>query len=270
MTSIESVGLFRDDRHRYYAKYPDHPLATGLAMPGVTSVIAKVDKSGPLIAWAKGVTADAALGNLDRLTEMVRVDGLSPTKAWLTAHATAESDRAKDLGTRVHILAEQISRGAEPDMDEFEAPFVAAYRRYLADFAPEIKSLENMVWSPEHSYGGTFDFLARINGLMTLGDIKTGKAHYIEARLQLAALGAAQYIGRPNDPKRYRMPKIEQYVILHVRPEAYAKGYQLYRLNLTSADIEAFLGALAIYRWAEQRPNKGDPMQPALIEGAAA
>jgi hypothetical protein len=59
-------------------------------------------------------------------------------------------------------------------------------------------------------------------------------------------------------------------VILHVRPEAYAKGYQLYRLNLTPADTEAFLGALAIYRWAEQRPTKGDPMQPALIEGAAA
>jgi hypothetical protein len=65
------------------------------------------------------------------------------------------------------------------------------------------------------------------------------------------------------------MPPIEQYVILHVRPEAYAKGYQLYRLNLTSADIEAFLGALAIYRWAEQRPTKGDPMQPAVVEVAS-
>lgn len=265
-----TVGLHRDDRHRYYAHYPDHPLATGLAMPGVTSVISKVDKSGPLIAWAKGVTADAALANIDRLRTMVSEDGPAPAKAWLTAHATAESDRAKDLGTRVHILAEQISRGAEPDMDEFEAPFVTAYRRYLADFAPEIKSLENMVWSPTHSYGGTFDFLARINGLMTLGDIKTGKAHYTEARLQLAALGAAEYIGRPNDPKRYRMPKIEQFVILHVRPEAYARGYQLYRLNLTPADTDAFLGALAIYRWSEQRPSKGDPMQPVLIEEGAA
>ena len=265
----EQIGLFRDERHRYYARYPDHPAATGLAMPGVTSVIAKVDKSGPLIAWAKGVTADAALANIDRLQGMMRSDGVAPTKAWLTAHATAESDRAKDLGTRVHILAEQISRGAEPDMDEFEAPFVNAYRRYLTDFAPQIKSLENMVWSPEHSYGGTFDFLASINGLMTLGDIKTGKAHYTEARLQLAALGAAQYIGRPNDPKRYRMPKIEQYVILHVRPEAYAKGYQLYRVNLTPADIAAFLGALAIYRWAEQQPSKGEPVQPTTQEIAA-
>ena len=263
------IGLHRDDKHRYYANYPDHPRANGLAMPGVTSVIAKVDKSGPLIAWAKGVTADAALANIDRLRTMLTDDGPAPTKAWLTAHATAESDRAKDLGTRVHILAEQISRGATPDMDEFEEPFVAAYRRYLADFAPEVKSLENMVWSPEHQYGGTFDFLAVIDNKMTLGDIKTGKGIYPEARLQLAALGAAEYIGRPNDPKRYRMPSIAQYVILHVRPEAYARGYQLYRVNVNDADRAAFRGALAIYRWAEQRPSKGEPYAPAGLEQAA-
>jgi len=263
-----TVGLWRNDKHRYFARYPDHDKANGLAMPGVTSVIAKVDKSGPLIAWAKGVTADAALGNLDRLSEMVRADGLAPTKSWLTAHATAESDKAKDLGTRVHILAEQISRGAAPDMDEFEAPFVEAYRRYLTDFEPMVKSLEQFTCNLELGYGGTFDFLAMLDGKMTLGDIKTGKGIYPEARLQLAALGAAEFIGRPHDPKRYRMPKVEQYVILHVRPEAYARGYQLYRINVNDADLAAFCGALDIYRWAEQRPSKGEPY--AFIEGAAA
>jgi hypothetical protein len=216
------------------------------------------------------VTADAALNNLPRLAEMVRTDGREPTKAWLKAHATAESDRAKDLGTRVHILAEQISRGADPDMDEFEAPFVAAYRRYLEDFAPVVKSLEQFTANLSLGYGGTFDFLAEIDGKMTLGDIKTGKAHYIEARLQLAALGMAEFIGRPNDPKRYRMPKIEQYAILHVRPEAYAKGYQLFRVNVNDADRAAFRGALDIYRWDQQRPSKGEPWSPTFIEEGAA
>lgn len=267
--SEPTVGLWRNEAHRYFARYDDLPEANGLAMPGVTSVISKVDKSGPLIAWAKGVTADAALDNLDQIRVMMSDSGKAPTKAWLTAHATAESDRAKDLGTRVHILAEQISRGASPDMDEFEAPFVAAYRRYLDDIRPDIKSLENMVWSPVDMYGGTFDFLAVLDGKMTLGDIKTGKGHYVESRLQLAALGMAQYIGRPNDPKRYRMPKVEQHVILHVRPDAYARGYQLYRINVNDADRAAFRGALAIYRWAEQRPSKGEPYAPTFIEEAA-
>lgn len=263
------IGLWRDDAHRYYAKYDDRDDANGLAMPGVTSIISKVDKSGPLIAWAKGVTADAALNNLDRLTTMVEQDGKAPTKSWLTAHATAESDRAKDLGTRVHILAEQVSRGASPDMDEFEEPFVEAYRRYVAEVEPHYRSLEQFTANLTFGYGGTFDFLADIDGKLTLGDLKTGKGIYPETRLQLAGLGMAEFIGRPNDPKRYRMPEIEQYVILHVRPEAYAKGYQLYRVNVDDADREAFKGALSIYRWAERRPSKGEPYSPTFVEAAA-
>lgn len=268
--STPTVGLWRDDKHRYYARYPDKPEASGRAMPGVTSVISKIDKSGPLIAWAKGVTADAALANLDRLSGMVKEDGLAPTKSWLTAHATAESDRAKDLGTRVHLLAEQISRGADPTLDEIEAPFVEAYRRYLVDHQPQYKSLEQFTCNLALGYGGTFDFLAVIDDKLTLGDVKTGKGVYPETRIQLAALGMAEFIGRPNDPKRYRMPKVEQYVILHVRPEAYAKGYQLYRVNVNEADREAFRGALSIYRWAEQRPSKGEPYAPTFVEERAA
>ena len=242
-------------------------------MPGVTSVISKVDKSGPLIGWAKGVTADAALNNLDTLSTMVGEKGRAVTKSWLTAHATAESDAAKDLGTRIHILAEQISRGAEPDVSELEWPYIRAYQQYLADFAPAIRSLEHYVANLTKGYGGTYDFIATLDlgdgPKLTLGDLKTGKGHYTETRLQLAALGAAEFIGLPNDPKQYAMPTIEQYAVLHVRPEAYAKGYQLYRVNVTPADTAAFLGALAIYRWAEAQPSKGEPVQPITEEIAA-
>lgn len=263
---VPTVGLYRTSNHRYHFN-------GGPAMPGVTSVISKVDKSGPLIGWAKGVTADAALNNLDTLSEMVGRDGRAVTKAWLTAHATAESDAAKDLGTRIHLLAEQISRGAEVEVSELEWPYVRAYQQYLADFAPDVRSLEHYVANLRHGYGGTFDFLAMLdlgNGArMTLGDLKTGKGHYSETRLQLAALGAAEFIGMPNDPKQYPMPRIEQYVVLHVRPDAYANGYQLYQVYIHPTDFAAFLGALAIYRWAEAQPSKGDPIQPVKEEAVA-
>lgn len=265
--SIPTVGLYRTENHRYHWN-------GGAAMPGVTSVIGKVDKSGPLIGWAKGVTADAALNNLGTLSTMVLEKGRAVTRSWLTAHATAESDAAKDLGTRIHILAEQISRGAEPEVSELEWPYIRAYQQYLSDFGPQIRSLEHYVANLTHGYGGTYDFLAVLDlgdgPKLTLGDLKTGKGHYTETRLQLAALGSAEFIGLPNDPKPYAMPKIEQYAVLHVRPDAYAKGYQLYRVNVTTADLDAFLGALAIYRWAEQQPSKGEPVQPIIIEGAAA
>lgn len=255
------VGLFRTDQHKYHWN-------GGPAMPGVTSVISVIDKSGPLIAWAKGVTADAALRDLPKLTAMLAADGPAPTKAWLTAHATAETDRAKDLGTRIHILAEQISRGAEPEMSELEWPFVRAYQQYREEWRPEFRkgksSLERYVANLEHGYGGTFDFICHLdlgNGpKLTLGDLKTGKGVYPEARLQLAALGMAEFIGMPNDPKQYPMPEIEQFVILHVRPDAYEKGYQLYQVHVGDADRAAFLAALALYRWNAQKPSKGEPV----------
>lgn len=251
---VPSVGLYRTEAHKYHWN-------GGPAMPGVTTIIGKVDKSGPLIGWAKGVTADAALDNLPELTTMVADKGRAVTRAWLTAHATAESDTAKDLGTRVHIAAEQIARGAQSELAPEHLPFVWAYQRFLADWSPQFKSLERYVCNLTEGYGGTFDFIALIGGKWTLGDLKTGKGVYSESRLQLAALGRAEFIGMPNDPKQYRMPKIEQYVILHVRPDAYSQGYSLMRVGITDTDYRAFLGARDIYRWAEQRPSAGEPMQ---------
>lgn len=271
-----TVGLWRDAQHGYYAKYPDHPKAVGLRMPGVTGVISKIDKSGPLIGWAKNITADAALDNLDQIRVMMSESGRAPTKAWLTAHATAESDRAKDLGTRVHILAEQIARGASPDLDEFELPFIEAYERFRADYQPKFISLERYVANLSLGYGGQFDWIAYLDlgrgRKLTIGDTKSGKAVYSEVRLQLAALGMAEFIGLPNDEKRYPMPQIEQYAVLHLRPEAYAKGYQAFRFDLTDMDRAAFQGALNIYKWDQQRPSRGEPVQPPLIleEGEAA
>jgi hypothetical protein len=197
-----TVGLWRDDRHRYYAHYPDHDGANGTAMPGVTSVIAKVDKSGPLIAWAKGVTADAALDNLDSLSVRVKEDGRAPTKAWLTAKATAESDAAKDLGSRIHVLAEQIERGANPDVSEDALPYVAGYRAFRDDFGPTFKSLEQFTANLTLGYGGTFDWLAIMDlghgPKLTLGDTKTSTSG--PRRTRAATSCSASTSAKPTAP----------------------------------------------------------------------
>jgi hypothetical protein len=250
---IPSVGLYRTERHVYH-------WAGGPGMPGVTSVISKIDKSGPLIAWAKGVTADAALSDLPGLTAMAADRGQAVAKAFLTAHATGESDAAKKLGVSVHRLAEQITRGEQVDVPAEQLDYIDAYNRFRNDWSPNFKSLEHYVANLSLGYGGTFDFIAEIDGKMTLGDLKTGKGHYVETRLQLSALGHAEFLGLPGDPTKYEIPPIEQYVVLHVRPGAYPDGYQLYRVDLSGHDWVAFMGALAIYRWAQLRPSKGEPM----------
>lgn len=255
-------GLIRSDDHHY--RWDD-----GDWLPGVTSVISKIDKSGPLIGWAKGVTADAALDNLDDLAIMQAAEGRPVAKAWLTAHATAQSDTAKDLGTTIHLAAEQIARGASPELAPEHLPWVTAYQRFLDDWRPQFRSLERGVCNLAEGYGGTFDFIATLDGATVLGDLKTGKGVYRESRLQLAALSRAEFIGLPNDPKQYRMPAIDYGVILHVRPDAYSRGYQLFRVTQTEADWQAFRGALAIYKWDQQRPSSGEPMTAPMREEVA-
>jgi hypothetical protein len=247
------TGLIRSADHRY--SWDDGPW-----LPGVTSVIGKVDKSGPLINWAKGVTADAALNDLDALQAMSLARGKAVAKAYLVAHATAESDSAKDIGSQVHRAAEAVSRGQEPDLAEEHRPWLDAYQRFLSDWRPGMVSLERYVANLTVGYGGTFDWIGVLDGKLTLGDTKTGKGIYAETRLQLAALGRAEFIGQPGDPKQYRMPRIEQYAILHLRPDAYERGYQLYRVDINEADFAAFCGALNVYRWDRERPSKGEPM----------
>jgi hypothetical protein len=248
-----SVGLNRSSDHKYSWN-------GGPWLPGVTSVIGKVDKSNALIPWAKGITADAALADLPLLNAMVADKGTAVAKAYLTAHATGINDAAKELGTKVHLYAEQLARGRELDLPGEHLLYVEAYRRFLEDWRPTFKSLEHYVANLSMGYGGTFDFIAEIDGRMTLGDNKTGKGVYPEVRLQLAALGHAEFLGIPGDPRQYPLPDFDQFVVLHVRPEAYERGYQLYRVDLTSADYDAFCGALAIYRWDRQRPSKGEPI----------
>ena len=252
-----NVGLQRSANHLY--RWGDGPW-----LPGVTSVVGKVDKSDVLIRWAKGITADAALDNLPLLADMIAEKGPAVAKAYLTAHATGINDAAKHLGTAVHAAAEAMARGQDPGLPPEHLLYVDAYRRFLADYRPHFMSLEHYVANLTEGYGGTFDWIARINGLVTLGDTKSGKGHYVETRLQLSALGHAEFLGIPGDATRYALPAFDQYAVLHVRPEAYERGYQLYRVGLDDADWDAFRGALAIYRWDRARPSKGEPMRPRL------
>ncbi len=255
----ENIGLQRSANHLYRWN-------EGSWLPGVTSVVSKVDKSNVLIRWAKGITADAALANLPLLETMVRDKGPAVAKAYLTAQATGLNDAAKNLGTQVHAAAEAMARGQDPGVAPEHVLYVDAYRRFLDDWQPTFKSLEHYVVNLTEGYGGTFDFIAEIDGRMTLGDVKTGKAHYIETRLQLAALRHAEFLGIPGDPTQYSLPTFDQHAVLHVRPEAYERGYQLYRVDVTQADWDAFRGALAIYRWDRQRPSKGEPMPVPRLE----
>jgi hypothetical protein len=244
-TRIPQVGLFRTDNHEYWRD--------GVGpFPGVTSVLRIIDKPA-IVGWAKRETARCAVDNYDFVQDLISRGGKPAAVSWLSAIPDFQRDIAGDLGSAVHRLAEDISRNRKVDITAEQLPYVEAYRAFLTDYRPTFKSLERMVFS-EKGYGGTFDWLATIDGLgLGLGDTKTSKAIYPETALQLAGLKNADHIGLPNDPKRYRMPKVRWTAVLHLRPELYAKGYRLVQFSVTDAEYEAFLSALSLTRWRKQR-----------------
>jgi hypothetical protein len=80
---------------------------------------------------------------------------------------------------------------------------------------------------------------------VVLLDVKTGNRVYPEVCLQLAAYAAADFIGDPDGTTEQPLPAIHAGAVLHLRPG----GYQLLAIPISRAVLEAFLAALAVFRF---------------------
>lgn len=251
------LGLTRDAKHYYQWN-------GGPKVPGVTSVIKQLDKSGPLVGWAKREAAACAVRNLEMVTQMVAQGGPDAAIKWVASTPDYQRDTSADLGTRIHALAEAITRGQEVTYADEEAPFIASYLKWIADNKPRPVNAEFMVYSEAHQYGGTADVAFWLDGELWLADYKTGKAAYSETALQLAGLRYADWAGRPGDPKKYAIPPATRYGVVHVRPER----TELIPYQVGPEDFAAFLACRALHRWTTERAPFVKSVQPVGVVAA--
>jgi hypothetical protein len=243
-----AVGLCRNDAHEYFVD-GDGPLVS------ITTAIRAVDKSGPLMGWAKRLTAEAAVRNLDMVRRMVDEGGEKAAVEFLKRLAEHKRDKAADIGTRVHALAEAIARKQPVQINDDEQPYVDAYMAWLRDFRPEFIAAEYMVANLTHRYAGTGDAVVLMGGARFRLDTKTtavtdGRVNgpYSETALQLAAANYAEFAGRPGDPKRYSVPRADYHAVLHLRSDG---TYAVVPYDVTPDTFEAFLAALRLWRWLQ-------------------
>jgi hypothetical protein len=258
------LGLTRKAGHLY--TWNDAGTVHG-PLPSVTTILRVVDKSGPLVGWAKRETAACAVRNLDMLVRMRETGGDAAATDWLKRIPDYQRDTAADIGTRVHRLVEQVARGTEPEVTPEEAPFVAAYRAFIAEHRPRFVAVEEMVASLRHGYAGTLDAIAVIDGETWLLDVKTGTGLYAETALQLAAYSFADFIGRPGIPRRFRLPRATRFGVIHVRPES----ARLVEYRVDRGTFAAFLEARRLHAW-QQGPGRsvvGQPVNAAAGSAAA-
>jgi len=170
-----------------------------------------------------------------------------------------ELTEAADIGTQVHNRIEwEIKDQLKLNIDEVSGErtpvppldTIAAQNSFLR-FAQweqtvmfEPLKVEQIVWSDTFQYAGTFDWIAMVNGVLTLGDWKTGKRIYPEVAMQLSSYVMAMVEQRLLKPPIQgccvRLPKVE------TDPEAEIK---LYSWEELLEAFEAFKACAKLFHW---------------------
>ena len=167
--------VFNEGRHIY--------TWAGEKVPGVTTILGRVNKPF-LIQWS----ADMAAEHFLAAVKSGRTDFDAIHADARVAHAK-KRDASGESGSNVHGYAECFFKGLPlPELLTDEAKRgVEAFHKWLDEHHVKVLASERILFSQKYYYAGTCDFVAEVDGKQVIGDFKTGKRIYDEARLQTAA-----------------------------------------------------------------------------------
>ena len=192
------VGNDRTRKHHTYSD-GEHKY------PGVTGITGCLPKPF-LVGWSARMSAELAVDSIDYVGQMVARDRKGAVDYLSYAHTRYTNSRA-DLGSRAHVLFEQMMRGetpgrVHPDLEQHKAHFA----EFLDAAQPTLLAAEDIAWSDSYQYAGSFDAIMRLR-LNERGDLdqhgepadilvdyKTSKRIYPDVALQLAAYRHADEI----------------------------------------------------------------------------
>jgi len=157
----------------------------GTRVPGVTTILGRWKESGGLLQWAfkQGQSGARTLYE--------------------------ERDKAADIGTLAHAMADARMRGNDPELTLANAPeaFKEQARRAYASFdrwrenqRMECIACETPLVSEVHRFGGTPDFLMRGPDGLAMADVKTSNGIYRDMLMQVAAYRIVWDENHPDDP----------------------------------------------------------------------
>jgi hypothetical protein len=179
---------------------------------------------------------------LPRVTAILEAAGLGPD---FSAVPPAVLEAARQRGTAVHAAIEADHYGYAVDLAPEAAPYLDAYRKFVAESGHEPVISETAVVHPSWGYIGHPDRVGWLLGRRILLDWKcTESPDLLAAGRQLAGYRLAWNVMRPSEP-------IETAAVLQLKADG---SYRLH--EIASADHEqVFLAAVVVYqaRVREQR-----------------
>lgn len=235
----------------------------GIDHPSVTTILSVINKPalGPWYAKQERAAWETALLELAASSPMIPADQLLD-RVILLVDGVKAGDKAKThagtIGTAAHALIEWHTRkllgekvGTEPIVPDAAAWAVEAWKDWAKEVGFKPLVVERAVHCPKCRYAGTVDWIAEVRGVVTLGDIKTGKAVYPEAYLQNIAYrhAAAQHGLDVVQGLIVRLPKTMDDPTFEAVP-------------VPSVSLRTFHAANALWRWTQRmagRPDYGTP-----------
>jgi len=232
---------------RYGSRYYTWQTPDGeLKLPSVTTYINGGIPKPWLGRWVAKVIAEKMVAMAADPDYMIRRLQDEDGAKWVKGLPYADRDRAADLGTLVHNIADKLSLGEpwEHLITPQSEPYIDQFQRFWKDFNPTLKASEAPVINTKRIYAGTLDAIMEIGPYTLLIDYKTGKGVYNETALQLCAYRNAEYILHP-DQGVQPMPSVDGAAVLHLTPHS----YHLIPFDTSDRIWNTFLYAREVYRW---------------------
>ena len=255
---------------RYYVRPGDD----AASLISVTNVLSVGCAKPALVPWAAKIAAEYAIEHQGELMVRSRTDRDGAIKD-IKTQVTVARDKAADLGSRIHALAEAHALGttlAPEDGDDTAEKYVAQYRRFLDDFdidlEQHVEATELTVANPALGYAGTLDLMLwlPLDGFLAgqavsrvddterslwIVDLKTSATRaatsvYGEYALQLTALRRCTEMWLPDGTvTAFPGQQIKGAAVLNLRQ----RTYELIPLPSGTEEWRAFQGCLALAKW---------------------
>lgn len=159
---------------------------------GVTTILGKLIAKD-LVGWAVTCAVDYLKAKLPVVTEADLEEAGNAYKN--------KRDSGANTGTEAHALVEHYLKGLPVSLASATKEAQNAYQAFIKWFEevkPEIINVEEVIYSAEYDYPGTYDCMLKIDGKVYLCDLKTTNSSrrapngvYAENFLQLGAYANA-------------------------------------------------------------------------------
>lgn len=199
------------------------PIRTGFIADSHTYYL-----DGEEVPSVTGIDKILATKELDRwFQERIAVEAARTGRA-SQGLAILEDHSAADRGTAVHTLIEDFIRSGERPPSGPHDGYFAAFEKFVQMVKPTWLETEVQVYSREHRYAGTLDFLAQTPDFgMVIGDWKTSKRPYQSMARQLSAYKHAEFFIRENDGEELKLPHVDTLLVVLLGVNGRPSVYQI-------------------------------------------